>query len=250
MFEQRGIAAVLDPVQALRWTARRESHAEEDDNDPARAIALDDFEISWLANFMRSEKVPARTMSFEQVDGFFHALIAGPAGAQLADCMGVLWNGDGALTARPRYDSAEQADYVEALLRRHWAAIGQRLDQSHPHQLILTEGPEVDRAFHWACGFLLGMTQRQALWELRLGDDAIATVVQMIFGLSVNAGGLTPLLRSQLITILPRRLVGIHHVWRGRDDPFPLRKVTRKIGRNEPCPCGSGKKYKRCCGTS
>jgi uncharacterized protein len=21
-----------------------------------------------------------------------------------------------------------------------------------------------------------------------------------------------------------------------------------KIGRNEPCPCGSGKKYKRCCG--
>lgn len=22
----------------------------------------------------------------------------------------------------------------------------------------------------------------------------------------------------------------------------------RKVGRNEPCPCGSGKKYKRCCG--
>jgi uncharacterized protein YecA (UPF0149 family) len=23
---------------------------------------------------------------------------------------------------------------------------------------------------------------------------------------------------------------------------------TRKIGRNEPCPCGSGKKYKKCHG--
>jgi len=22
----------------------------------------------------------------------------------------------------------------------------------------------------------------------------------------------------------------------------------KKVGRNEPCPCGSGKKYKRCCG--
>jgi len=22
---------------------------------------------------------------------------------------------------------------------------------------------------------------------------------------------------------------------------------TAKIGRNEPCPCGSGKKYKKCC---
>ena len=25
-------------------------------------------------------------------------------------------------------------------------------------------------------------------------------------------------------------------------------KVEKKIGRNEPCPCGSGKKYKKCCG--
>lgn len=24
--------------------------------------------------------------------------------------------------------------------------------------------------------------------------------------------------------------------------------VSSKIGRNEPCPCGSGKKYKKCCG--
>jgi SWIM/SEC-C metal-binding protein len=25
-------------------------------------------------------------------------------------------------------------------------------------------------------------------------------------------------------------------------------KVEKKIGRNDPCPCGSGKKYKKCCG--
>ena len=25
-------------------------------------------------------------------------------------------------------------------------------------------------------------------------------------------------------------------------------KTTRKVGRNDPCPCGSGKKYKKCCG--
>ena len=28
----------------------------------------------------------------------------------------------------------------------------------------------------------------------------------------------------------------------------PVRRSNKKIGRNEPCPCGSGKKYKRCCG--
>ena len=29
------------------------------------------------------------------------------------------------------------------------------------------------------------------------------------------------------------------------DDPPAF---GRKVGRNEPCPCGSGRKYKRCCG--
>lgn len=28
----------------------------------------------------------------------------------------------------------------------------------------------------------------------------------------------------------------------------PQRRATPKVGRNEPCPCGSGKKYKKCCG--
>ena len=28
----------------------------------------------------------------------------------------------------------------------------------------------------------------------------------------------------------------------------PLRRPGAKIGRNDPCPCGSGKKWKRCCG--
>jgi SWIM/SEC-C metal-binding protein len=27
-------------------------------------------------------------------------------------------------------------------------------------------------------------------------------------------------------------------------------KVEKKVGRNEPCPCGSGRKYKKCCGES
>jgi uncharacterized protein YecA (UPF0149 family) len=27
----------------------------------------------------------------------------------------------------------------------------------------------------------------------------------------------------------------------------PVVRGHRKIGRNDPCPCGSGKKYKKCC---
>ena len=32
------------------------------------------------------------------------------------------------------------------------------------------------------------------------------------------------------------------------DGEATVRRTTKKIGRNDPCPCGSGKKYKNCCG--
>jgi preprotein translocase subunit SecA len=34
----------------------------------------------------------------------------------------------------------------------------------------------------------------------------------------------------------------------GEDPAAPKKRESKKVGRNEPCPCGSGKKYKRCCG--
>jgi len=35
----------------------------------------------------------------------------------------------------------------------------------------------------------------------------------------------------------------------GKSVPYkPIIRSTSKIGRNDPCPCGSGKKYKKCCG--
>ena len=35
---------------------------------------------------------------------------------------------------------------------------------------------------------------------------------------------------------------------RRQGDNVTVTRSTPKIGRNEPCPCGSGKKYKQCCG--
>ena len=31
-------------------------------------------------------------------------------------------------------------------------------------------------------------------------------------------------------------------------NPIKTEIADKKVGRNEPCPCGSGKKYKKCCG--
>ena len=46
----------------------------------------------------------------------------------------------------------------------------------------------------------------------------------------------------------------IDGVWRFIDGkiigPEPIHRDAPKIGRNDPCPCGSGKKYKKCCGAA
>lgn len=34
----------------------------------------------------------------------------------------------------------------------------------------------------------------------------------------------------------------------GSNKKEPVVRKDKKIGRNDPCPCGSGKKYKQCCG--
>ena len=33
----------------------------------------------------------------------------------------------------------------------------------------------------------------------------------------------------------------------GSETKRPVKRTAEKIGRNDPCPCGSGKKYKNCC---
>ncbi len=36
----------------------------------------------------------------------------------------------------------------------------------------------------------------------------------------------------------------------GAEAPQPIRRDEPKVGRNDPCPCGSGKKYKKCHGVA
>ncbi|MEO5336833.1 MAG: YchJ family protein [Magnetospirillum sp. WYHS-4] len=46
-----------------------------------------------------------------------------------------------------------------------------------------------------------------------------------------------------------RREQGIWVYVDGKMNPKPPPRHVVKVGRNDPCPCGSGKKYKKCCGT-
>ena len=54
------------------------------------------------------------------------------------------------------------------------------------------------------------------------------------------------LIKSEEVPKKERKVLYLRH---GDDEPpKPIKREGRKIGRNDPCPCGSGKKYKKCCG--
>src|SRR3989454_1056229 len=53
--------------------------------------------------------------------------------------------------------------------------------------------------------------------------------------------GLVDAVRQSPFAVVPERPGPIVH------SGYTMRRAVARIGRNDPCPCGSGKKYKKCC---
>lgn len=77
-------------------------------------------------------------------------------------------------------------------------------------------------------------------------DDSDEAIVQFIARYRENG---TP--RSHQEQSLFKRVDGQWYYVEGRMfAPPTVKRDGVKVGRNDPCPCGSGKKYKKCCGKS
>jgi len=67
--------------------------------------------------------------------------------------------------------------------------------------------------------------------------------LSMIFRIQLMREAPEPVSRKK------RRALHMSHGGDG-EPPAPIRRKEKKVGRNDPCPCGSGKKYKKCCGAN
>ena len=56
------------------------------------------------------------------------------------------------------------------------------------------------------------------------------------------------LLKSEIRHNTERKTVSKKMITNDGKDTIKIQKKSEKVGRNDPCPCGSGKKYKQCCG--
>lgn len=222
----------------------------EDDlpEDPAAKIALSTDELAWLAGFFCSAQAPDMTMELEELDGFFTALIVGPATIPPSLYMPEVWGGDG---EGPAYDSPEQADYVADLLIRHWNTISQRLEGVYPYMPFVEDETESSLGYLWAEGFGRGVGMAIEAWGPLLEDPVHAEMLIPIAALendselTISPDDLEK--RNMLFAAALLAVQALYSYWHSKGTP--IRSRTRKLGRNELCACGSGQKYKRCCGS-
>lgn len=144
----------------------------------------------------------------------------------------------------PILDGARKPVTAEQLMRARYSAYA----VADIDFLYNSSGPDVQREFdpessrRWAEGSEWKGMEVLAKEAGEEGDDE--GIVEFIARYSVNGTDFEHHERSFF-----RRLEGD---WKFIDGelvkPKPLVREVPKVGRNDPCPCGSGKKYKKCCG--
>jgi uncharacterized protein len=228
---------------------------------------LDDEQIERLADLLDQRAVPHKGFNLEALDGFLSALAVSPEQPPAEEWQPQVWGGKA-----PRWNDQAEADEIQALLLGHWNMVSSRVchgDDDLPDHLApllwLPEEPEADAPDEldvgrdWAFGFFRGVELREAAWDQWLDDN---DWMDEIFGLFDRlasgevlgedpAAPPTPISyreRLEIVAGLPGMLADLHH---HRIDALTPREPLRRAetpNRNDPCSCGSGKKYKKCCG--
>ncbi len=222
-------------------------------------------ELTELQEFLLSDTTPKKCMDIESLDGFLTAIVSGPEVVMPSEWLPVVW-GD---KEGPVFETEAQANKIINYMMRHMNEISAVLmKRPQEYEPLIYEWESKDdfhlKALGWSNGYLNGVDLRKHQWQPLLGDDDYAEMFMPILTLiskvdDPDCGELvnTSEKRQRFIDMIPEAVVNIHHFWLERRMPITSKpgkivpfKKPEKIGRNEPCPCGSGKKYKKCCGSS
>jgi uncharacterized protein len=180
--------------------------------------------------------------------GVMTAVIVGPKGIPPAEWMAE------AASLTPEQAASEDAKLLKAMMLSEHDQIFKSLRSHSNYKPFFWEDSEGRLITKdWAYGFLAGVRLRSAAWKpLEEGNDQalIAVVFALLQNEEMNAGfaekGGNP---AELFEIAQTEISGlIQAQYSIRKEPdLDLGQSERKVGRNDPCPCGSGKKYKKCC---
>lgn len=146
------------------------------------------------------------------------------------------------------------------LILRHYNTVLRDLDRGRYAPLFDIDTRHNEVLWEvWIEGFERAMALRPEAWDDLL-IDADEDTLRALVGLRqlvamTNAepdsrDELTALLTEAAPDLIPDWVQTLHaeRLSNSMDQFSNAPALSTKVGRNEPCPCGSGKKYKKCCG--
>ncbi len=226
--------------------------------------ALSEEELEELEQFLLYGVENDEGMTLDTLDGYLHAIAIGPQTVMPSQWLPKVWGEDSLMM--PPMDNIDQLNHILGLIMRHYNSIIHGFEHQPPFvaphwDTHKTDIAEFEDAKGWAYGFTLGVQLNTAAWKPLLDSPQgqqwyrpIGLLGEDEFSGDQDELTRTPEQREQLALQIEDGLVNIHAFWLPLREAIYERETSQrlrsKIGRNEPCPCGSGKKFKKCCGSA
>ncbi|QKT05071.1 UPF0149 family protein [Ectothiorhodospiraceae bacterium 2226] len=164
--------------------------------------------------------------------------------------------------ARPEFDSQEQAQAVLELIMRHYTDVAAAVIEGQADPLFVgNDEQDLTLVDLWCGGFMLAVDVFGEPWWSALLEESpemlepIIThaesedleTVHDVASLKARAPAEAPAAIEAALDSLCDYFVPLREAAaRARIETY--RREEPKVGRNDPCPCGSGRKFKKCCG--
>jgi uncharacterized protein len=230
------------------------------------SLPISNDQVETLDRLLQLRAVPFGGFGVEGLDGYMTALQLGPGSYAAADAFEAAWG-----RQPPRWEGEADRAEALALFETLWRTVERRLragGEELPPELLpiwwLPEDPMVEHpddvaiGAAWAEGFRLGMEREAEGWESWLADgdwlhEALALIDDIELGNTIDeeGSGTRPLRyreRLETFAVLPDVLYDLQQLRIERLSAHAPIRVAPTPGRNDPCPCGSGAKFKKCCG--
>jgi uncharacterized protein len=205
-----------------------------------------------LDAYLMSDASPPDCMMLHDLDGVLTSLVVGPELIPVSEWMPHVWGGQ-----EPVFENAGQAEMITGSIIRRQTEIMLQVEEGRL-QPIFGEMPGGEIiAADWAAGFMDGVRLRPNACEKLFKSRHGLSLILPIAALCCDEEGepFVPLpsdLEDEMFEaapeVLPECVLDIADFWRPARTAFLRQPQAPKAGRNDPCPCGSGKKFKKCYG--
>lgn len=223
--------------------------------------AISDDDVATIEQFL-SRNEGGEIPNFETLDGFLTALIIGPDFVPPSEFMSIITS-DPQSETRPIFENGQEVEQFFEVLMRHWNHINEKYNSGDVYTFYLAEddGGNV-KGNDWATGFMSATHLRHHSWAAVLNNEDLAGMLVPIFALKYEndpdislrpyKDPITRHQREKLITVMIVCVKKLYDLFREEGEIFDNSErmpvpSEGKVGRNDPCPCGSGKKFKKCC---